>query len=195
MIKKRRLRITNHTRWSTRSLRTLITAGMNHVGVTGPKHFSIEYRTRRTPGCSHGEAAVGRQTPWHDGAVVVHEAINVQLYLPRVDESLSVVQLAQVIEHELMHTRGWKHRDMVPHWSLPVPWAEGYAVAWCPPPPKPTHQQATAAVQREARARRHVARLEAQALRTARLLAKWRARVRYYDRKAAASTKPPKEDP
>jgi hypothetical protein len=196
-----KLKIENHTNWSTRDLRGLIIAGMNHVGVQGRKHFIVKYRRFHGRGCQ-GRARLGRRTDWlpdyEHGKVHVSEAETVWLFLDRPEPSWIlpvaggwVTDLAQTIEHELMHTLGHQHRQMVKPWKLPVLWAEGRTVRWIPPKPKPARAEAlaTAVQRREARARKRLATLEAQHKRTAALIVKWRARVRYYDHKVAARTR------
>lgn len=192
------LTITNGTRWSGRDLRRMVRACMDHLGVAERKVVAINYhKRRRRPTCTDGRAVIGQYQGNADTGFHVVEGVRVWLELPRPGTPIDVLELPQVIEHELMHTLGHHHNNMVPWWRLPVPWAAGLTVAWRPERAKPTRQQAVAAAvrQREALARKHLAALEAQAVRQAKLLAKWRARVRYYDRRAAAATRAPKETP
>ncbi len=139
-------------------------------------------------------ARTGSPTP-STGKVHVMEAFTVWLFMDRPEPSWQlpasgvwVANLARTIEHELMHTLGHRHRQMVKPWTLPVLWADGRTVAWIPPKPKPARAEAlaTAVARREARARKRLATLEAQHKRTAALIVKWRAKVRYYDHKVAA---------
>lgn len=48
------------------------------------------------------------------------------------------VRIAQVAMHEVGHTRGLRHRDMIPPKDIPCDWAEEFVVRAERPRPKPT---------------------------------------------------------
>lgn len=118
--------------------------------------------------------------------------------LPEVPPE-SVRDAAVTLVHELMHCRGLRHRDMPPGMKrcgghdYPTPWLPaGLRIRAKDAPAEVPREDRLAALKarREEKARADLARWEKR-LRLARTkVAKYRARVRGYERRAAAATGP-----
>lgn len=97
-------------------------------------------------------------------------------------------RFARVFEHEVLHSKGVGHREMTPsqmNCDQPLPkWAEGLVIRL--KEPKVKRSAAEKVAEREEHAREMLAAYERKQKRVATLLRKWRAKVRYYERRAAA---------
>jgi len=178
------LKIKNKTRYSTRDLRRFFTAGLRALGASELKTIDVAYsRGARV----HGRARYPSPDIWSSNS----QGLFIWMTLPARASFLKLLELAQVFEHEIGHTLGLRHREMQSWWTLGCPWAEGLTIRHLD---APIQRAVPAPERREARARAHIARLETQLVRTQRLLRKWRAKVRYYDKRneriAAAPKKP-----
>ncbi len=187
-----RLRIDNQTRWDTRDLRRFILAALRHKGA-GDRHVSIGYgkhgdvggwgsypdnrreASDRRRGCREG--ATMRLTLPGPGWVAAHER-----------DPIDLRQLAQLLEHEIDHTLGLTHDDMLDWWTLEPTWHKDLIVRWRTP-----NQCESAVVMRERHARAMLAKADERIekrktqLRIAKTArTKWAKKVAYYDRKEAA---------
>lgn len=186
------LRIKNETRYSTRDLRRFFTAGLRALGASEEKWIKVRY----SRGSVAGLAEIGRDDrqgyriwmlPDRPVAIVTgSDGRVVRTPIAQMGAS-RLAAFASTFEHEIAHTLGISHREMS-HAPAGGEWWVGLTIRVMPEPIK-----IPAVERREARARTHVEKLEQQLARTQRLLKKWRARVRYYnkrsERKAAAAPK------
>lgn len=175
------MKIINRTKYRTDDLRRFFAAGLKALGADSNKTVKVGYSRAGAFSCS-GYACYGWEMP--DG---YREGRLIYMGLPQsADDSATLKKIAQVFEHEIGHSQGLTHKEMAPsetlepiwHEDLPLRQREAVSV---------TETRLARSVAREARARAAVERLEREIRRKTRLLQKWRARVRYYERRACAS--------
>lgn len=181
-----RLRLENETKWSSRDLRRFILAGMRHKGC-GDRTVTVVY--------GKGSALRGwgeYPTYWGVGGKrVSHEGRRIQLTLPGPSftsqmaelglEPINYLTLAQVLEHEIDHTLGLEHKDMIDWWELQPTWHEGLSIEWHEPAKKAARQSAPE--KREAHARAMLKKAETRLKRSKTIRDKWAKKVAYYERK------------
>lgn len=180
------LRIKNETDYLTIDLRRFFMAGLAAKGASTDKFIRVIYgRGAAHHGYAHLGVQVGRQHI---------EANWIQISLPRDAAKLDLLKLAQVFEHEVDHNLGLQHGEMQDWWTLAPVWQEELVIrvsarVLVPPPPR-----LSVRAYREARARAMLAKWEKKQERVAKLIKKWKAKVRYYERTAAkaAGGKEPK---
>ena len=179
-----RLEVVNGTAYDTRDIRRFLSAGMRAKGVEW-REVIIDY--------GKGSALSGWGVLGTEGDCNRH-GITIRLTLPspafvaecRADgtDPIGYKGLAQVFEHEIDHTLGLKHKDMVGYWTLEPTWHEGLTIRFVEPE---VVDCATAARQRAAAREEHVRAMLKKAetrLRRAKTIRdKWARKVRYYDRK------------
>jgi hypothetical protein len=183
-MKRRKIVITNTSRWATGDLRKILVYAAKLVFDPGQKtliNVNVKRRTRKK--WIGGTAYVGGHT--------------MRLRLP--DEIFDPRELAAVIVHEMGHLRGLEHRDMrgAARWTFVgtsrEAWLEHHA--WVsmfqlrprPPVSKPERIVGIQLVeQRRQRAEAGLARWQMKAKRATNAIRKYRARIRYYQRRAAA---------
>lgn len=154
------LNLVNKTAWSSRDLRQFLLAGMRAKGVED-----------RTVIVTYGKWDAHNGLGWYrypqlqlslPGPTAIARA------LAKGEEPIRYLELAQVLEHEIDHTLGLGHREMMDLWKLRPTWHQGLTIAWegdpvavstilriaetAPPPPAP---QARAARSPRRRARRY----------------------------------------
>jgi len=107
------MKIINNTKWSTRNLRSLICAVIKRQKHEGPLSFiqkkyliiRIDYSKRYNN---------------YSGYAYLNKFF-MQINIPKTDDlvkKLDVDQVAFVIDHELMHVRGYNHRQFNGSWNL-----------------------------------------------------------------------------
>ena len=165
-MRRSRWKLNNETHFSGRDLRKLFNAGFIARGVDGDRRrrytVKVNYaKQHRSPsGCAW------LSTP----SLVVH--------IPK--PGCDITALAQVFVHELDHTLGLRHREMAHCWTMPVEWSEGFSLGIVQPKQKP---KVPVVEQRAAKARMLLAKHEKKLATEKRLVAKYRVKVRYYDKK------------
>jgi hypothetical protein len=164
---RRKLDIENKTRWSTYDLRGFFLAAMKERGIDT---LTVEVVYGR------GDHVGGRGSyhlPW------------IKLMIPSGPE-INMRQLAQVTLHEIDHTLGLDHKDMVDWWEIEPTFHEGLSIRWKETPKKTAEQRVaarTAAVeQRAAHARGMLKKARTRLKRAKTIEAKWAKKVRYYER-------------
>jgi len=166
-----RLKIDNRTEYSTQDLRRFFLAGLTAGGAEGYRHVVVVYsRTQH-----HGRASIGGncgQGSW------------ITMYAPAMGK-LDLLKFAQVFDHEVAHTMGVRHKDMAEdllYCEHKPTWHEGLEIRHV----APAKPKVDRAAQREERARKNLVEWERRLKRAQTFVRKWRAKVRYYDRKRAA---------
>lgn len=158
----------NQTNYKSADLRRFFFAGLRAKGASTSKHILVIYGRGLA---HHGLATIGRG----------HEASWIRMSLPRDPTKLDILKIARVFEHEVDHNLGLGHRHMQNWWTLQPTWQEGLELR---------HQakQKTVKVarnlraEREARARKLLARAERKLAAAERLVKKWSKKVRYYEK-------------
>lgn len=172
------MRITNETEWSTLDLRRLIVAACRADGVDA-RRMTVVISTARGSGCS-GLAWLNS----HRMVLRLPAPAPGQLLLDSATRS----NLARVAMHELAHCRGITHAEMDPELrrcgdGVQVAWADGIKIA---ARERPKSAPRNVVAERAEHAAKMLARAERR-LKLARTIEKrWRAKVRYYERRAAA---------
>lgn len=92
-----------------------------------------------------------------------------------------LLDLARTLEHEIDHSLGLNHRDMAPSRSLRPTWHQGLRIRREEPKAKVT--AAARVAKRAAHAKEMLLAHERALAQERRLVAKWRKRVKYYERK------------
>lgn len=169
------LTIDNKTNWSTKDLRRFFLAGMKAKGIDTRREIRVRY------GNHGGWAVIG-------GDHVNCYGITVQITLPgpsavaeKGDGAIDYLKLAQVLEHELDHTLGLNHKDMLDWWTLTPTWHKGLTIEWKEPQKKAA--LLSAPEKREAHARAMLKKAETRLKRAKTIRDKWSKKVRYYDKK------------
>ena len=140
------MRLLNKTRWNSRELSSLCKTGLKEKGVDHREYYvALTYsrakRDRgyaRAHGCEdglgnddlalHGYAYL--QPMWWvyiEGRKVMLKGRKfIRMYVSK--EAFDLKRFAQIFEHEIGHTRGLVHKDMLPSRSLTPKWHEGFAL-------------------------------------------------------------------
>lgn len=173
------MKIKNRTNYDTQYLRRLFIACEKHEG-TNHRYREVEVLNKRGGGVS-GRAWVNSRY--------------VNMYLPIgrgpgfKPKSHSV---ARVYIHEVSHNLGLRHKDMASISSIDVSWLADEPIPKKPKPPKPKPNVV------EVRAIRAQAKLDEwqkKLIRAKTFVKKYQRKVRYYQRKTAASPENRKEAP
>ena len=170
------MRVTNKTRWKTADLKAiLLRSAREELGQETIRRLRVEILYRKTSGSScSGYAVIGGFTSL--------------VRVPRRD--VDKVDLAYVARHEFAHNRGLDHAAMrgcplyrrVGRWREHYAWAEAMPLREKDRPPAP----APLAERREAAAREQLEEWERRLRRAAAKVRRYRARVRYYEKRKAA---------
>jgi len=116
------LTLVNKTAWSSRDLRRFLLAGMRARGVE-----------ERTVIITYGKWDAHHGLGWYrypqlqlslPGPAAIARA------LAKGEEPIRYLELAQVLEHEIDHTLGLGHREMIDWWKLRPTWHEGITIEW-----------------------------------------------------------------
>jgi len=118
------MKMINKTRWNTAALKRFVMAGLLAEGADHKKYLVTvkETHTKRTHGrayyglVAHNDDLLFRAYGWHYA---------IELRLPRC--IVNWEQTAQVLIHEIGHTLGVHHCDMMGWWDIAVPWAADVA--------------------------------------------------------------------
>lgn len=209
-----KLRVRNYTSYRTTDLRRFFAAGLRAMGSTQPKTIEVRYLSGNLRRCMASLGTFNEvRTTDADGELAkkwqLYEGQWIRMLIARPpvlghDDNGKPVELlenvlgepmrrfARVFEHEVLHSKGVGHREMTPsqmNCDQPLPeWAEGLVVRLKEPKAKPSAADKVA--EREGHAREMLAEYERKQKRVAALLRKWRAKVRYYERRAAAKRTP-----
>lgn len=134
------MRIKNRTCWETKSLLRLLRKCFEKRGVD-IKEYTIEIVTSRRNPCITGLGSYDFK--W------------IQLGLPTRGRYLGngkwenptelagdrAVRIAQVAMHEIDHTLGLHHKDMIPYTDIDAEWARSFVVRKKQPRPAPTKEE------------------------------------------------------
>lgn len=193
------MKIENHTQYSTADLRKILQACCRAEDFTVPSGALVRVVYARKAGRISGWAAFGATNCHHDvnrksvDPKTRRQGCAMLLRIPR--RNLNLERFVGVVRHEVGHWRGLRHVQMagsLMHSSLfkmaDHPWTTGLTLGLQAAPAAPRMADRVAA--REQHAREMLAAHEAKLAREKTLVAKWRQKVRYYDRKAATVTQP-----
>jgi hypothetical protein len=183
-----KLRLTNKTRYRSADLRRILLACCNAFEITGARYVEVTYH--RNTGHTGWAYYATRQT-WSQ----------IKLYIPPLAK-LQMNEFLWLVEHEVLHTINVKHEDMTraqlrcPKEGLPPRWARDVLLPMheeAPKPqPSPEDRARLVVAKRQLHAMEMLLQHERAEKREHKLVAKWRAKVRYYARttelKAAAKT-------
>jgi len=189
-----KLRIQNYTAYRTVDLRRFFTAGLRAMVVTRSKTIEVRYRSGRLT-CSRATLGAFEEVSAVDADGLpskkwrLDEGRWIRMLIGKPSPSgPDLRRFARVFEHEVLHNKGVGHREMTPaQWRCdePLPkWADGLVIRLKEVKAKPTAADRVAG--RAEHAREMLAAYERKQKRVATLLKKWRAKVRYYERRAAA---------
>ncbi len=162
------MKLINKTNYDTRYLRSLFIKCEKHEG-TNHKFREVEVLKSKR-GRIHGKA-------WYN-------SYHINMYLPRDAKSRSI---AQIYIHEVGHNLSLRHRDMTPIHRIDVLWLPDEVVPLKKPKaskPKPNIVEI-----RAKHAQKKLDKWQKKLNRAKILVNKYRKRVRYYEKKKAASLK------
>lgn len=179
------MKLTNKTHWRTDDLRALIAAALDADGIgTQGMHVTVEPAKRSNRRWCSGYA-------WLRGS-----SIHVRVPQPMGEWGALPDHLrddlARVVIHEAAHCRGVEHADM--HGNLKRDWRGGTddrdvsfaAAIWVRAKPVKVKSPVDHVARRAAHAAAKLAEAERRLKLARTIAAKWRAKVRYYERRAAA---------
>lgn len=159
------VRLVNETHYQTRDLKRFVRAAMEEAGVWEDGiSCTVKVDYCRTGLGRHIDGAdfygLGRYPQGRPGdhGHLPGERRWWRLALPKGLAELTRKQVrgaAQIAQHEIDHTRGLSHKDMVNWWTMPTPWADGLQVR-----ARVAALAVPAKVDREAKAREAVERLD-----------------------------------
>jgi len=184
------MKVVNETHWRTDHLRRFLYA-------VGREELEPEDLRRL-----HVRVIYGRGRHYRYGSTGGYAWYNsTQMVLKMPQEiviSYTRRSLAMTIAHEMAHCRGMQHRDMrdSPRYSFVDGWWERYAWAndlplekKAPKKKKPRLTGEALAAERAEHFRGLLAQWETRAKRAATAIKKYRAKIRYYERRVAACAK------
>lgn len=176
------MKIRNATSYSTRDLRRFLYAGFAAFGVSAKhKVIDISYSKRRLTGHHDGRAHLGGLLP----------ARWMVLGLPRDPTKLNVGHLGKVLRHEHAHQLGIRHREMdadLLYCTGPDPaWTEGLTIGFRR---QKKMTPADRVANRAERATRNLVIWRRRLKIAEGRIKHWTAKVRYYERRAAAGPTP-----
>jgi hypothetical protein len=99
--------------------------------------------------------------------------------------AVMVKQLAKVLVHEIGHNMGLEHKEMIQHNKINVDWCEGMKLRVKPSAPKKSRKERMEEIvaRREANARKKLEQYASRLERDKKLVAKWKRKVAYYERR------------
>jgi len=176
VVRKPGIRVDNQTRYRTADLvkffrAILIEAGCN---VRENWYITVVYARER----------------YHKGYVRGLAYLNSRSFIMKIpfawdtieDDPKKLEQFAQIAHHEIDHCLGLEHKDMCHSSQIATTAWQGCRIEKQPEAKKPTVDDRVA--KREATAKKRVVELERKIKRNAKLLKKWKAKVRYYEKRA-----------
>lgn len=192
-----RLRIKNATHYDRRDLYALIAAGLRALGDDRQYVVTVRY---------------GRGSGLYSSGWAYYNSGTIRLCIPRGKRDMAtgrrvpydempadaVTDMARTLAHEIAHTNGVSHAEMnCCHKrehnggtdNAPVPWAEGLRVRAKAVEPAPIVLIDSVVAERAAHAAAMLSTWERKVKAAKTRCAKWRRKVAYYERKAAAKTK------
>lgn len=164
------MRIRNETHWNTEDLRKLFAAGFKAEGV---KHKRYLVRVK-----------YARQQRWCSGMAGLYSRW-MHLRIPK--SNVPLVDLARVFVHELGHCLGLQHKEMANCRSIDVPWAGGIQVRKAEVKPVAPKPKVDVKLVRFEKAQKMLAKHQAKLQREEKLVKKWRAKVKYYEKRFAVA--------
>jgi hypothetical protein len=185
------MKIDNHTNRATADIRKIILACCREADWKAPKGIIVRVVYAKTNRIS-GWAMYGAYNGGYDNRKRIpkklrHQGCAMLLRIPRGEFNLE--RFIGVVRHEVGHWRNIRHPDMseaLLYSRFKIadhPWAQGLTLGHQAEPKGPTLADRVSA--REQHAREMLSLHERKMEREKKLVARWRAKVRYYDQKAA----------
>lgn len=176
------LRVKNETDLCGRSLRQFILAGLRYRGADESKVVRVVYARRGSRLLGLGQYGGGH---WYD------QGRRITLYVPR-EGAVDADRIARTLDHEIDHTFGLVHKDMISAHERDVSWAAGLELPRRAKraPPSAEERRALAVAKREEHARAMLKKARTRMKRAKTIERKWAKKVAYYDRKAAERSEP-----
>lgn len=167
------MKLENETEWDTRSIVDFVKRGLRAKGADVTRMRVRIYTTKR--GRDVGGYAYFNSHTFRIGLPKVAHAVD-----GRMPPDL-IRRFAQVLEHEVDHTFGLRHGQMMDSRDLEVPWSEGLIVVVgkvkSVAKAKPSLRE-----RRAANAKRQLEKWERKLAQAEKRAAAWRKKVRYYER-------------
>lgn len=215
------MKLINRTDYDTGDLRAFILAGLRAMGADEDKTITVREWSHEGYHTGHASYPKVIRQSWKVSpsgvgekpvAIETRQGQTITLRIPRDPAKLDLAEFALLIEHEVGHTLGLRHREMsdevrwcgrgkdqksipqLPAWAvgLVVRRTEATApvaapVVDAPPPVDPEIRKAEMVARREEHARLKLAEWERKARAAVKLARKYRAKVRYYERRRTAA--------
>lgn len=173
------MKLTNQTQWSTADLKRFLVAGLRAKGADVERMRITIYTSKRG-----GPLGVGGYA-WYDSHRLKLGAPKVEFATEGRMTAEQLLRMAQVLEHEIDHTFGLRHGEMLPSTQLRPTWQEGLEIRV--QAPKPTKPKPSLKERRAELARKQLAVWEAKVRRAENRAKYWRRKVRYYERTTPAT--------
>jgi hypothetical protein len=179
-----RLKVVNRTTYDARDIRRFLSAGMRAKGVEW-REVEIYYGKGSA---LHGWGVLGTEGDCNRHGITIRLTLPPPAFVAecRADgrDPVDYRKLAQIFEHEIDHTLGLNHKNMIDWWTLEPTWHEGLTIKFAEPE---VIDCATAARQRAAAREEHVRAMlkkaETRLRRAKSIRDKWARKAGYYDRK------------
>lgn len=188
------MRIKNATPYRTADLRALVLAALRAEGIEASGYIVEVGASKRQPRRRWDDELKrwvpdDRDAPYRFSGLGMLNRRWFRLGIPKAVYARDlapeeVKRLAQIAVHELGHNLGLRHADMVGSFGIPVPWADGLAVRLAEVKPAPRRDLQA---ERAERARAKLEEHERKLRREQKLVRKYRAKVRYYERRRTAA--------
>ena len=175
------MKLTNETKWDTRNLRTLCLKVLKKMG--GSRYTRIKIITSKG-GKYGGLASLGATWIKMRVPAIQHTTLaqgnDGKLQTQTVPSEFNVIKFTQILEHEIGHNQGLRHKEMSDWWNFNVDYVKDLKVSPIKEKPK---QEVNLIEIRQQKAINKVKELQTKLKRTQTLLKKWQRKVKYYNNK------------
>ena len=172
------MRIRNETYYRTGDLRKLFKAGFEAEGVNSRGYYIRVCYARQAWATGYGFYNSKSLCVRLPSLETIKRRMALRVHKLQVVE-VNVKRVAQVFVHEVGHTLGLRHREMVKSSSIEVSWSEGMEIRKKEVVPIPkTDPKLVRFEHAKEKLREHEGKLR----REAKLVRKWKKKVRYYER-------------
>ena len=161
------MKLINNSKWDTNDLRRLIYANIIKAGMSIRRKIEVSTtHSNSIHELRNYSGRAGLNTNW------------INLTVPKPDKTFNPIIFSQVLQHELAHNRGLRHKEMLDWWTINQDWAKDFIVN--PKIEKPIKPKTQI---KEENAIKMFKIYQTKLKRTKTILKKWERKVKYYQKK------------